>query len=321
MLHLDPKELPTAQVQSLLNGGVSPRPIALVSTLSETGIPNLSPFSWFNCFGANPPTVAFSPSRRVRDGSHKHTYYNLMATKECVIQTVSYAMVQQVSLASTEYPEGIDEFIKSGLTKLHSDIVKPFRVAESPFQMECKLQQMIHLGDGPGSGNLAICEVIRFHINEDMLTGKLLDPQKLDHVARMGGDFYSRSYGDAVFEVEKPVKRTGIGFDQLPTFVLNSHILSANNLAQLANSEAAPADDEVAQLISETPPLAYHRDTFQKYEQNGGYREMLSQALSVKAADQLTAVHLLERTARIALEKPDVPFAFKCMLFADSLRK
>jgi flavin reductase (DIM6/NTAB) family NADH-FMN oxidoreductase RutF len=198
MLHIDPKEKSVGEVFDYLLGGVAPRPIALVSTLSADGEPNLAPFSFFNAFGGNPPTVAFSPSRRRRDGTTKDTYHNLMATKECVIQVVTYEIHQQVNLASGEYEAGVDEFAKSGFTPVASDIVKPARVAESPFQMECKLKEIINLGDGPGSGNLCICEVVRFHIDERLFNDKgVIDPQLIDLVGRNSARFWTRAHGDA----------------------------------------------------------------------------------------------------------------------------
>jgi flavin reductase (DIM6/NTAB) family NADH-FMN oxidoreductase RutF len=319
MLHLDPKELTVQKVQSLMLGGVSPRPIALVSTISAEGIPNLSPFSWFNCFGSNPPTVAFSPSRRIRDGSLKHTYHNIMATKECVIQCVTYPMVQQVSLASTEYPEGVDEFIKSGLTKIPSDIVKPFRVAESPFQMECVLKQMIHLGDGPGSGNMAICEVIRYHIAEDIFENNVIVPDRIDNVARNSADYYTRASGSAIFAVEKPITKTGIGFDQLPKFIFTSQILTANNLAQLANSEQIPTNDDVRSFINAIEPVEYNAQAFTRHERRGEYQQMIAVALGAVKANHDDALYCLERTAKLALDTYDPLFAFKTLLFAESI--
>jgi flavin reductase (DIM6/NTAB) family NADH-FMN oxidoreductase RutF len=204
MLHYEPKDLSVPEVHRLLLGGVAPRPIALVSTISKDGINNLSPFSFFNAFGANPPVVAFSPSRRGRDSTLKDTYNNLLATKECVIQVVTHSMVEQVSLASAEFPPEYDEFIKSGLTPIDSDIVKSKRVKESPFQMECKLLEIKSFGDGGASANIAICEVLKFHVAEDLFTDGIIDPVKIDLVARMSGDFYSRAK-EGVFIVEKPI--------------------------------------------------------------------------------------------------------------------
>ena len=255
MRHINPKEASVREVFGLLQGGVAPRPIALVSTISASGEVNLSPFSFFNAFGGNPPTVAFSPSRRQRDGSIKHTYSNLMATRECVIQAVTHAMVQQVSLASTEYPEGVDEFQKTGLTPVPSELVKPPRVKESPFQMECTLKQMVPLGDGPGSGNLAICEVQRFHVAEDIFEDGVIHPDFIDLVGRNSADFYTRASGDAIFYVKKPLETRGIGYDRLPEFIRTSTVLSANNLGQLGNTERIPTEEEVTSFVADLSPL------------------------------------------------------------------
>lgn len=198
------KDLSATESLKLLLGGVGPRPIALVSTISKEGISNLSPFSFFNAFGSNPPIVAFSPSRRGRDGSFKDTYYNLKETKECVIQAVPYNIVKQVNISSAEYPRGVDEFVESGLTPIDSVVVKPKRVKESPFQMECRLYDLIHLGDKPGSGVLAICEVLVFHVSENVFKDGSIHPDCLDLVGRNGGEFYTRASGAALFELPKP---------------------------------------------------------------------------------------------------------------------
>ncbi len=202
--HIKSSDLSPQDALALLVGGVSPRPIALVSTLSKDGINNLAPFSFFNAFGSNPPMVAFCPARRTRDGTLKDTYHNLMATKECVIQAVTYSMVKQVNITSAEWPPEVSEFEKSGLTPIPSHIVKPKRVKESPFQMECRLKQMISFGEGKGSGNIAICEVLLFHIAEKVLKDGLIYPPFLDVVGRCGGVFYTRASGDALFELPQP---------------------------------------------------------------------------------------------------------------------
>lgn len=248
MLEVDPKTTPVPQVHQYLLGGVAPRPIALVSTLSADGIRNLTPFSFFNAFGANPPTIAFSPARRGRDGTFKDTYNNLMATKECTVQAVTQAIMHQVNLASAEWAPEIDEFVKSGLTPIESVKVKPPRVKESPFQMECVLKQMIPLGDGKAAGNLAICEVVRFHIDERLLEGNIINPGRIEHVARNGGDWWSRVTAENAFHLPKPKEGELIGFDNLPEYVRGSHVLSANNLGQLAGCERVPTIEE-AQLF------------------------------------------------------------------------
>jgi len=239
-----PGEIKTAQLHAYLLGAVAPRPICFASTVDELGNPNLSPFSFFNVFGSNPTTLIFSPSRKVRDNTIKHTLENIYATKEVVINVVNYAMVQQMSLSSCEYPKSVDEFIKAGFTKLPSEKIKPFRVAESPVQMECKVRQVIETGTEGGAGNLVICEVLVMHINDAVLNDKQqIDPHKIDLVARMGGDFYCRASGAAVFEIEKPNTQLGIGIDALNSSIKNSTILSGNNLGQLANVHEMPFVD------------------------------------------------------------------------------
>lgn len=251
-----PGEMPTQQLHQYLLGAVAPRPICFASTLDKHGHPNLSPFSFFNVFGSNPPILVFSPSRRVRDNTTKHTLENIRETMEVVINMVSYSMVQQASLASCEYAKEVDEFEKAGFTKMGSEKVKPFRVAESPVQLECKVKQIIETGHDGGAGNLVICEMIVMHINPAILNDKgVIDPHKIDLVARMGADFYCRASGDAVFMVPKPNTEKGIGFDNLPESTRNSPILTGNDLGMLANVSALPAidpsfdDDNLKQII------------------------------------------------------------------------
>ncbi|MEP6712048.1 MAG: flavin reductase family protein [Ferruginibacter sp.] len=239
-----PGEIKTSELHSYLLGAVAPRPICFASTVNAAGNPNVSPFSFFNVFGSNPTTLIFSPARRVRDNTTKHTLQNIYETKEVVINVVNYAMVQQASLSSCEYPKDVDEFVKAGFTKLVSEKVKPFRVAESPVQMECKVRDIIETGAEGGAGNLVICEVLVMHINDAVLNEtKQIDPQKIDLVARMGGDFYCRASGTAVFVVAKPNTQLGIGIDGLPEGIRNSKILSGNQLGQLANVHEMPVAD------------------------------------------------------------------------------
>ncbi|MGD8307254.1 MAG: flavin reductase family protein, partial [Ignavibacteria bacterium] len=245
MLHYEPKDLSVPDVHKLLLGGVAPRPIALASTISEAGVNNLSPFSFFNVFGANPPVIAFSPSRRGRDASFKDTYHNLISTKECVVQSVTFSMAEQISLASTEFAADVDEFVKSGLTPIDSDIVKPKRVKESPFQMECKLVEMKSFGEGGASANMAICEVVKLHISEDIFSNGIIDPQKIDLIGRMSGNYYCRAKDDAIFEIEKPVGKSCIGYDQLPEFVKTSKYFTANEIAKLANVKSLPDESAI----------------------------------------------------------------------------
>jgi flavin reductase (DIM6/NTAB) family NADH-FMN oxidoreductase RutF len=240
MISIDPQDISTAKLHGYLLGAVAPRPIAFASTVDADGNVNLSPFSFFNVFSANPPILIFSPARRVRDNTTKHTLENAAATKEVVINIVSFAMVQQMSLSSTEYDKGVNEFKKAGFTELPSIIVKPPRVAESPVQLECKVNDIIELGAEGGAGNLIICGVVKLHIDEAILDeeGKI-DPLKIDTVARMGGNWYSRSK-EGIFEVPKPLSSLGIGVDALPKAIRLSKILTGNDLGMLANVEKLP---------------------------------------------------------------------------------
>lgn len=252
MISIDPKEVAPAKVQAYLQGAVGPRPIALASTLDQNGTPNLSPFSFFNVFSSNPPILVFSPARRVRNNTIKHTLINVQQTKEVVISVVNYDIVQQVSLSSTEYADGVNEFVKSGLTPLKSDVVKPFRVAESPVQFECKVNDIIALGDGGGAGNLVICEVVKIHVSEDVLDENgAIDQYKIDLVSRMGGNWYSRA-NKGLFEVPKPLVTLGIGVDQIPDFIKENKTLSGNDLGMLGNIEVLPTQDEITTFVNET---------------------------------------------------------------------
>lgn len=252
MITLDPKQLTPVQIQAYLQGAVAPRPIAFASTLDKNGVPNLSPFSFFNIFSANPPVLVFSPARRVRDNSVKHTLINCEATREVVINLVNFDMVQQMSLASTEYGLGVNEFLKSGFTALPSHNVKPYRVAESPVQLECKVTDIIALGQEGGAGNMIICEVVKFHINENILDEKgLIDPEKIDLVARLGGNWYSRAK-EGLFEVEKPLATLGIGVDAIPQFVKDSSVFDGNDLGKLGNIEALPTEEEITIFVKQS---------------------------------------------------------------------
>ncbi len=240
MKTIDPKAVSTAALHGYMLGAVTPRPIAFASTIDSAGNVNLSPFSFFNVFSANPPIMIFSPARRGRDNTTKHTYENVLQVKEVVINIVNYDIVQQMSLSSTEYGKGVNEFEKAGLTPLASQTIKPPRVAESPVQFECRVNEVISLGTEGGAGNLVICEVLKMHINEAILDadGKI-DPVKLDAVSRMGGNWYGRAK-QGMFEVPKPLSRLGIGFDQLPEAIRTSKLLTGNDLAMLANVEVLP---------------------------------------------------------------------------------
>lgn len=253
MLSIDPKEISTGKLHGYLLGAIAPRPIAFASTIDEDGNPNLSPYSFFNVFGSNPPTIIFSPARRVRDNTIKHTLENALATKEVVINVVNYAIVQQMSLSSTEYAKGVNEFEKAGFTMLKSNIVKPFRVAESPVQFECKVKDVIFTGDEGGAGNLIICEVVKMHISEDVLDELgAIDQYKIDLVARAGGNYYTRAR-DGFFEIDKPISTLGMGVDQIPAEIRNSSILTGNNLGMLGNVEQLPLNETVDNFGKEHP--------------------------------------------------------------------
>lgn len=245
MLTINPKEISTGKLHQYLLGAIAPRPIAFASTIDENGNPNLSPYSFFNVFGSNPPMMIFSPARRVRDNTTKHTLQNAEKVKEVVINVVNYDIVQQMSLSSTEYPEGVNEFLKAGFTMLPSDEVKPFRVAESPVQFECTVKDIIYTGNEGETGNLIVCEVVKIHISDKVLDDEgLIDQYKIDLVARAGGSFYSRAR-EGFFEIPKPISTLGIGVDNIPDFVKNSDVLTGNNLGMLGNVESLPSQQDV----------------------------------------------------------------------------
>ena len=249
MQTIDPKELPIPKLFGHLTGAVGPRPIAFASTVDAQGNINLAPFSFFNVFGANPPILVFSPSRSGRDNSTKNTLDNVLAVPETTVNIVDYAMVQQMSLASTAYAKGVNEFTKAGLTELASETVQPPRVAESPVQFECKVIEVKPLGTQGGAGNLVICEILKIHIKEEVLdTNGAIDPLKIDQVARMGGNWYSRA-NQGLFEVPKPVAQLGVGVDQIPESIRLSTVLTGNDLGMLGNVEQLPSTEEVQKFL------------------------------------------------------------------------
>jgi flavin reductase (DIM6/NTAB) family NADH-FMN oxidoreductase RutF len=253
MATIDPKEIPTGKLHGYLLGAVAPRPICFASTVDKDGNPNLSPYSFFNVFGSNPPIMIFSPARRVRDNTTKHTLQNIEATKEVVVNVVNYDIVQQMSLSSTEYPAGVNEFVKAGFTMLPSEEVKPFRVAESPVQFECRVLDIIYTGNEGGAGNLIMCEVVKIHINDDVLDENgSIDQHKIDLVARAGGSYYSRAK-EGFFEIPKPISTLGIGIDQIPEDIRNSTVLTGNNLGMLGNVESLPTDTAVDNFAKDHP--------------------------------------------------------------------
>jgi len=293
VLTLTPSDLSTADLQRTLQFAVGPRPIALVSSINREGQVNLSPFSFFNLFSSNPPILVFSPARRVRDNSTKDTLNNVLQVPEVVIHAVSHAMVEQTSLSSTEYPSGTNEFIKAGFTQVASSHVAPPRVAEAPVALECKVNDVVALGDGPGAGNLVICEVLAIHIDSSVLDedGRL-DQDRLDLVGRLGGDWYVRAQGDALFEVEKPIATRGIGVDALPRSVRLSTILTGNDLGKLGNIEMLPLQSEVEEFMQ------HHR----------------IQTIFRQYADPIERREALHQYAKEQLEKGKVRKAWKALL-------
>lgn len=251
-LQLDPQKLSQREVHNYLLSAIAPRPICFASTVDAAGRPNLSPFSFFNVFSSNPPIVIFSPARRGRDNTIKHTLENVMEVPEVVVNVVTYSMVQQMSLSSADYDKGVNEFEKAGFTAISSDIVKPFRVKESPVNFECKVLEIKTFGEHPGAGNLIIAEVARIHINKKFLNDQAaLDTEKLDLVARMGQQWYCRAHGDALFEVPKP-NGTGIGVHALPENVQNSKVLTGNDLGLLGGIERIPDDATLETMLKDS---------------------------------------------------------------------
>ena len=246
MKSINPKEIEIPKLHRYLLGSVGPRPIAFASTIDSKGNINLAPFSFFNVFSANPPIMIFSPARSGRTNESKDTYNNVKEVPEVVINVVTHDMVHQMSLASSPYDSDVSEFEKAGFTSLASDMITPPRVKESPVQFECKVNEVIELGEQGGAGNLIICEVLRIHVKESLLDqNEMIDQHKIDLVSRMGGNWYCRADKNSMFEIQKPITTCGIGFDGLPTDIRNSSILSGNDLGQLAGIEQLPNETDV----------------------------------------------------------------------------
>lgn len=293
MISVDPSTLSTVKVQAILQAAVAPRPIAFASTVNAQGQVNLSPFSFFNVFSAAPPILIFSPARRVRDNTTKHTLDNVLAVPEVVISVVSFGMVQQMSLSSTEYPAGVNEFEKSGFTMMPSQVIKPPCVKEAPVNFECTVEQVISLGDQGGAGNLILSKVQRIHMADWALNAdQQLDQHKLDLVARLGGNWYCRASGDALFEVEKPLSTLGVGVDRIPQSFRNSPVLTGNQLGRLGNVESLPDSDALKEFIQ------------------SGERELLLQAeKDSDFAEHRVVMHLVKQGM--------IAEAWKVMLTAD----
>jgi flavin reductase (DIM6/NTAB) family NADH-FMN oxidoreductase RutF len=307
----DPKKATLKEVHNLLLGGVAPRPIALVSTISKSGINNLAPFSFFNAFGANPPYVAFSPSYSGKDGSAKDTLINVQDIPECVVHAVSYSIVQQINLASTPYVSGIDEILKAGFTPIKSDVVKPKRIKESPVHMECRVDKMIPLGGISGSGNLVLCQVLKFHIEKSLLKEDSIDPHHIDLVGRNSGSYYTRASGNAIFEVAKPTD-IGMGIDQLPKYIQESKILTGNNLGQLGGLPSLPTDKQVMGFIE-----SFNKNDGKiqnKENERLHYSVLCGLAYSIFSEDSTEGKKLIETASKKALDENDIDFAIKALL-------
>ncbi len=294
MKTIQPKDLSTPELQALLQGAVAPRPIAFVSSINGAGEVNLSPFSFFNLFSANPPILVFSPSRRVRDKSTKHTLDNVLEVPEVVIHVVGHSLVEQMSLASTEYGKGVNEFVKAGLTEISSNLVAPPRVKEAPLAFECRVNQVISLGEEGGAGNLVICEVLQIHLDERILDASgAIAPLKLDPVARLGGNWYAKITAESLFQIPKPLTTLGIGVDQIPEEIRFSPVLTGNNLGRLGNVEQLPSKEEVA-AFGQTMEVLELKKRFQ--------------------LDPESWLDHLHRWAQEELESGDVELAWKILL-------
>ena len=294
MKTIQPKDLSTPELQALLQGAVAPRPIAFVSSINGAGAVNLSPFSFFNLFSANPPILVFSPSRRVRDKSTKHTLENVLEVPEVVIHVVGHSLVEQMSLASTEYAKGVNEFVKAGLTEVPSNLVSPPRVKEAPLAFECRVNQVISLGEEGGAGNLVICEVLQIHLDERILDASgAIAPLKLDPVARLGGNWYTKITAESLFQIPKPLTTLGIGVDQIPEEIRFSPVLTGNNLGRLGNVEQLPSSEELA-AFGQTTEMLELKKRFQR--------------------DPESWIDHLHRWAQEELEAGNVELAWKILL-------
>lgn len=246
---IDPTQVSQPEFHSVLLTAVAPRPICFASTIDKNGNVNLSPFSFFNVFSSDPPIMIFSPARSGRDNSLKHTHENVLEVPEVVINIVNHSMVEQMSLSSTSYGKGVNEFQKAGFTEVPSERVRPPRVAESPVSFECTVQEVIELAQTPGAGNLILAKVELVHVNDDYFTNGVLDTEKLDLVGRMGGNWYIRAIKDSLFEIPKPLRTHGIGVDALPKGIRESDVLTGNNLGRLGNVENLPSTSEIEKIV------------------------------------------------------------------------
>ena len=282
MLTINPKDIPVPKLHHSLLGSIGPRPICFASTVDANGVGNIAPFSFFNVFSANPPIAIFSPARSGRTNTTKDTYNNVKQVPEVVINVVNYSIVHQMSLASSPYPPEISEFDKSGLTPVPSELVRPFRIKESPVQLECKVVEVKELGNEGGAGNLIICEIIKLHISEDVLNeDQMVDQKKIDLVARMGGNWYCRADQNSMFEIEKPITTCGIGYDQIPEEIRNSKVLTGNDIGQLGGIEELPNETDVNEY-----KLMTLSDLFIEFEDNATQLELELHKLSKKLLEK-----------------------------------
>ena len=292
MVTFDPKEIDTKDLHQYLLGAVAPRPIAFASTIDKDGQPNIAPYSFFNAFSSNPPILVFSSNRRVVDNTTKDTLHNIQENGEVVINVVNYAIVRQMAVASIQFPTGISEFEKSGLTPIASEKVKPYRIKESPAQMECKVKEIITLGEEGGAGHLIIAEVVKMHIHKEVIENGRINPHKMDLMGRMGRAYYVRASGAAIHTIVQSVMEVSIGFDQLPAFVKESEVLTGNNLGQLAGMVALPDAEEVelikadagiqAILTSSDPRKGLHEKAKELLDENDD-RSMAMKILLLEA--------------------------------------
>lgn len=297
---LDPTKIAQPDLHSILLTAVAPRPICFASTIDAKGHVNLSPFSYFNVFSSNPPVLIFSPARSGRDNSLKHSHENVKEVPEVVINIVNHGMVEQMSLSSTAYKKGVNEFVKAGFTEVKSEKVRPPRVGEAPVSFECSVTEVIELADTPGSGNLVLCKVELIHINEAYLTDNQLDTQKLDLVGRMGGSWYTHSNGDSLFEIPKPIRTKGIGVDTLPRGIRESKTLTGNNLGRLGNLEALPTEEEINTVIKDDELV------------------MLAKRIKDNSEEHKKQLHWL---AQRILEEGKTKKAMAVLMYAESLDK
>ncbi len=282
---IDPKAIPTRELHQFLLGSVAPRPIAFVSTMDEDGNPNLAPYSFFNAFSSNPPILVFSSNRRVVDNTTKDTLYNIQKTGEAVVNVVNYSIVRQMAVTSIQFDSGVSEFAKAGLTPLPSDLVKPFRVKESPVNMECKVKDIITLGEHGGAGHLIICEVVRMHIDENIIDEKdRIDPDKIDLVGRLGRAYYTRVKGDSIFTVVQPVTQISIGYDNLPEDIRNSSILTGNDLGRLAGLKALPTQEEIENTKINIREILNNKEAIHKMAQEKIAEDDLELAIRILMA-------------------------------------